>query len=105
MGATLTVADEQQAYTLTDRATYLARTLAGIDLEILVEGDSRLFNPYGVIAVNPKLHPAVNAIGAELFIEWLTSAETQLLISQFGIDQFGQPLFVSDSAAWKATMQ
>jgi tungstate transport system substrate-binding protein len=102
MGATLTVADEQQAYTLSDRATFLARTLEGIDLEILVEGDSRLFNPYGVIAVNPELHPNVNAAGAEAFIEWLTSLETQQLISQFGVEEFGQPLFVPDSAAWNA---
>ena len=102
MGATLTVADEQQAYTLSDRATFLARTLEGIDLEILVEGDSRLFNPYGVIAVNPELHPNVNAAGAEAFIEWLTSLETQQLISQFGVAEFGQPLFVPDSTAWNA---
>jgi tungstate transport system substrate-binding protein len=105
MGATLTVADEQQAYTLSDRATYLARTLEGIDLEILVEGDSRLFNPYGVIAVNPDLHPTVNTVGVQAFIEWLTSIETQQLISQFGVDQFGQPLFVPDSAAWNAARQ
>ncbi len=102
MGATLTMADEQRAYTLSDRATYLARTLEGIDLEILVEGDSRLFNPYGVIQVNPELHPNVNAAGAETFIEWLTSVETQQLIGQFGIEQFGMPLFVPDSAAWNA---
>lgn len=102
MGATLTVANEQQAYTLSDRATFLARTLEGIDLEILVEGDSRLFNPYGVIAVNPELHPSVNAEGAAAFIDWLTAVETQQLISQFGIDEFGQPLFVPDSAAWNA---
>ena len=102
MGATLTVADEQQAYTLSDRATFLARTLEGIDLEILVEGDSRLFNPYGVIAVNPERHPNVNAAGVEAFIEWLTSLETQQLISQFGVAEFGQPLFVPDSAAWNA---
>ncbi len=102
MGATLTVANEQLAYTLSDRATYLARTLEGIDLIILVEGDSRLFNPYGVIAVNPKLHPAVNSAGAEAFIEWLTSVETQQLISRFGINAFGMPLFVPDSAAWNA---
>ena len=102
MGATLTVADEQQAYTLSDRATFLARTLEGIDLVILVEGDSRLFNPYGVIAVNPELHPNVNAAGAEAFIEWLTSLETQQMISQFGVAEFGQPLFVPDSAAWNA---
>ena len=102
MGATLTVADEQQAYTLSDRATFLARTLEGIELQILVEGDSRLFNPYGVIAVNPALHPSVNAVGAETFIAWLTFVETQQLISQFGIDQFGQPLFIPDSTAWNA---
>ena len=102
MGATLTIANEQQAYTLSDRATYLARTLTGIELEILVEGDSRLFNPYGVIAVNPELHPTVNADGAERFIEWFTSVETQQLISRFGVDQFGAPLFVPDSAAWHA---
>ncbi|MDX1522760.1 MAG: substrate-binding domain-containing protein [Anaerolineae bacterium] len=102
MGATLTVANEQQAYTLSDRATFLARTLEGIDLEILVEGDSRLINPYGVIAVNPDLHPTVNAEGAELFITWLTGLETQQLISQFGLDTFGQPLFVPDSVLWNA---
>ena len=102
MGATLTVANEQQAYTLSDRATYLARTLEGIDLEILVEGDSRLFNPYGVIAVNPELHPTVNVLGAQIFSEWLTSLATQQLISEFGVAEFGQPLFVPDSAAWNA---
>jgi len=105
MGATLTIADEQQAYTLSDRATYLARTLEGIDLVILVEGDSRLFNPYGVIAVNPELHPTVNAEGAAAFIDWMTSLETQQLISEFGVAEFGQPLFVSDSAAWNAAKQ
>jgi tungstate transport system substrate-binding protein len=102
MGATLTVTNEQQAYTMSDRATYLARTLEGIELEILVVGDSRLFNPYGVIAVNPDMHPNVNHVGATAFIEWLTSVETQQLISQFGLDKFGMPLFVPDSAAWNA---
>jgi tungstate transport system substrate-binding protein len=105
MGATLTVANEQLGYTLSDRATFLARTLEGIDLEILVEGDSRLFNPYGVIAVNPELHPTVNAAGSQAFIDWLTSVETQAMISEFGVAQFGQPLFVPDSAAWNAARQ
>jgi tungstate transport system substrate-binding protein len=100
MGAALTTAGEQQAYTLSDRATYLTRKLNGLDLEILLEGDSRLFNPYGVIAVNPKRHPYVNAAGATIFVEWLTSIETQRLISQFGVDKFGVPLFVPDSPAW-----
>ncbi len=100
MGATLTVANEQQAYTLADRATFLARTLEGIDLEILVEGDSRLFNPYGVIAINPNKHADINAAGATTFIEWLTSVETQQRISQFGTDEFGMSLFVPNSDAW-----
>jgi tungstate transport system substrate-binding protein len=102
MGATLTIADEQLAYTLSDRATYLARTLEGTDLEILVEGDSRLFNPYGVIAVNPELHPSVNAAGAQAFVEWLTAVETQQLIAEFGVAEFGMPLFTPDSVAWNA---
>lgn len=102
MGATLTVANEQLAYTLSDRGTYLARKQEGLDLEILVEGDSRLFNPYGVIPVNPELHPTVNFAGAQAFADWLTSVETQQMISQYGMDTFGQPLFVPDSAAWNA---
>ncbi|MCK6627482.1 MAG: substrate-binding domain-containing protein [Anaerolineae bacterium] len=102
MGAVLTIANEQQAYTLSDRATYLARQLKGTDLEILVEGDSRLFNPYGVIEVNPEKCPTVNAAGAHTFVEWMTSLETQILISQFGVDKFGQSLFVPDSEAWNA---
>ena len=61
MGAVLTIADEQQAYTLSDRATYLARTLEGTDLVILMEGDPMLFNPYGVIAVNPSKSDHINA--------------------------------------------
>jgi len=102
MGATLTIANEQLAYTLSDRATYLARKQEGLDLEILVEGDSRLFNPYGVIPVNPELHPAVNFAGAQAFAAWLTSVETQYAISEYGVATFGQPLFVPDSAAWNA---
>ncbi len=102
MGAVLTIANEQQAYTLSDRATYLTRQLEGTELEILVEGDSRLFNPYGVIEVNPEKCPSVNAAGAHAFVEWLTSLETQTLISQFGLEEFGQSLFVPDSEAWNA---
>jgi tungstate transport system substrate-binding protein len=101
MGAVLTIANEQQAYTLSDRATYLARQLEGTELDILAEGDSRLFNPYGVIEVNPAKCPSVNTAGAQAFVEWLTSLETQTLISQFGVAEFGQSLFIPDSAAWR----
>lgn len=102
MGAVLTMADELQAYTLTDRGTYLARTLEGIDLSILVEGDPILFNPYGVIAVNPKVHPHVNFDLAMNFINWFTSVPTQKMIGEFGKDKFGQPLFTPDSKEWRA---
>jgi tungstate transport system substrate-binding protein len=101
MGAVLTMADEQQAYTLSDRATYLARTLEGTDLVILVEGDPILFNPYGVIAVNPEKNPEVQAELADTFIDWLISVPVQEKIGSFGIDEFGQPLFVPDSQPWR----
>jgi len=101
MGAVLTMADEQQAYTLSDRATYLARTLEGTDLKILVEGDPILFNPYGVIAVNPDKNPEINNELANTFIDWLVSLPTQEKISQFGVEKFGAPLFTPDSAAWR----
>ena len=102
MGAVLTMADELQAYTLTDRGTYLARTLEGIDLVILVEGDPRLFNPYGIIAVSPEVHPQVNFGLGMSFINWFTSVPTQKVIGEFGKEKFGQPLFVPDSEEWRA---
>ncbi len=101
MGAVLTMADEQQAYTLSDRATYLARTLEGTDLVIAVEGDPILFNPYGVIAVNPDKNPEIKGDVANQFIDWLVSLPTQEVISQYGVEEFGSPLFVPDSEAWR----
>jgi len=101
MGEVLTMADEQQAYTLSDRATYLARTLEGTELDILVEGDPILFNPYGVIAVNPDKGPHIKADLANTFIDWLISVPTQEKIGQFGVDDFGSPLFTPDSAPWR----
>jgi tungstate transport system substrate-binding protein len=102
MGAVLTMADEQQAYTLSDRATYLARTLEGLELEILVEGDPLLFNPYGVLAVNPDKGPHIKADLANAFIDWIISLPTQEMIGQYGVDKFGAPLFTPDSAPWRA---
>jgi tungstate transport system substrate-binding protein len=101
MGAVLTMANEQQAYTLSDRATYLARTLEGTDLVILVEGDPVLFNPYGVIAVNPEKNPAIQGDLANQFIDWIISLPVQEQIEQFGVEEFGQSLFVPDSEAWR----
>lgn len=101
MGAVLTMANEQLAYTLSDRATYLARTLEGTDLEIVFEGDPILFNPYGVIAVNPAKNEQINNEHANQFIDWLISLPTQEKIAQFGVAEFGSPLFVPDSQAWR----
>jgi len=98
MGDLLTMAGEMQGYTLSDRATYLARTKDGLDLVVLVEGDPILFNPYGVIAVNPVKNEKINANLADRFIDWLISKEIQEKISTFGVEEFGQPLFVPDSA-------
>jgi tungstate transport system substrate-binding protein len=101
MGAVLTMADEQQAYTMSDRATYLARTLEGTELVILVEGDPILFNPYGVMAVNPDKNPQINSELANQFIDWLIALPTQEKIAEFGVAEFGAPLFTPDSAAWR----
>jgi tungstate transport system substrate-binding protein len=101
MGEVLTMANEQQAYTLSDRATYLARTIEGLELTILVEGDPILFNPYGVIAVNPEKNSAIKNDLANQFIDWLISVPTQEKIAEFGVEQFGQPLFIPDSALWR----
>ena len=101
MGDVLTMANEQLAYTLSDRATYLAFTQQGIELEVLVEGDPVLFNPYGVIAVNPDKGPHIQAELADQFIEWIISLPVQEMIAEFGVEEFGQPLFVPDSEAWR----
>jgi len=101
MGAVLTMADEQQAYTLSDRATYLAMTLEGLKLEILVEGDKLLFNPYGVLAVNPDKNPNIKGELANQFIDWIISMPVQEKIGTFGVDKFGAPLFVPDSQPWR----
>jgi len=101
MGAVLTMANEQNGYTLSDRGTYLARTLEGTDLQILVEGDPVLFNPYGVIAINPEKYDTANYELAMEFINWLTSVPTQQKITDFKHPS-GQSLFVPDSEEWKA---
>jgi tungstate transport system substrate-binding protein len=101
MGEVLTMSDEQQAYTLSDRATYLARTKKGLKLQILVEKDKGLLNPYGVIAVNPNKGPQINADLATKFIDWIISVPVQQKIGEFGVADFGQQLFVPSSKPWK----
>lgn len=101
MGETLTVANEMEAYTLADRGTYLSRK-KGLALIILGDGDELLFNPYGVIAVDPVRYPHVNYELAVKFIEYLTSYQTQERIGEFGLERYGQPLFYPNSEAWLA---
>jgi len=90
MGPTLQVANEKQGYCLTDRGTYLAFK-DKIELPVLCEGDKRLFNPYGVIAVSPAIHPDANYVYAMALIGWLTSPECQKMIG--GFKKFGEVLF------------
>jgi tungstate transport system substrate-binding protein len=90
MGPTLNTSAEMPAYTLTDRATWLAFENKG-PLEVLVEGDPKLFNQYGVILVNPKKHPHVKAEEGQAFIDWLVSPEGQKAIAGYKID--GKQLF------------
>jgi len=85
MGQTLNIADEKGAYCLVDRGTFLAYR-GKIDLEILVEGDKRLYNPYGIIALNPARHRHVKYLAAMAFIGWVTSVEGQKIINDFRKD-------------------
>lgn len=103
MGTTLTMTDELAGYTLSDRGTYLARQQEGLALEILLEGDEILFNPYSILLVDPAKNDAINAELAQQFAEWLISVETQQLIADFTVD--GQLLFMPNSIAWRATKQ
>jgi tungstate transport system substrate-binding protein len=103
MGATLTVASEKEAYTLTDRATYLANK-ANLKLDILVEGDAPLLNVYHVITVNPGKWPKVNYEGALAFAKWIVSPDTQAVIGKFGLDKYGQALFIADAGKTDAQL-
>jgi tungstate transport system substrate-binding protein len=96
MGASLTVASEKGAYILTDRATYLANK-ENLQLEILLEGNNALLNVYHVITVNPEKWDTVNYDGAMAFSKFLTDPATQTVIGEFGVEKFGQPLFIPDA--------
>jgi tungstate transport system substrate-binding protein len=90
MGEVLTMAGELQAYTLTDRATFGAYK-AKTGLDVMVEGDKKMFNPYGIIAVNPAKYKDINYKGAMQLIDWITSPEGQKLIASYKIN--GQQVF------------
>lgn len=88
MGDVLTMASELAGYTLTDRATYLSMKNE-LQLEIVCEGDTALFNQYGVIPVTD----ATNMEGAQAFADWIVSDEAQKVIGEYGVEEFGAPLF------------
>ncbi len=92
MGEALTMASEIGAYTLADRGTYLAMR-DRLDLTVAVEGDEALFNPYGVIVVTD----AGNLEGAQAFADWIVSPAGQAIIESFGVDTYGEPLFIPDA--------
>jgi tungstate transport system substrate-binding protein len=93
MGATLGIANERTAYTITDRGTYLALRKR-VDLPILVEGDRLLLNIYSVMEVNPANSPKINTPGGKAFADFMVAPQTQSVIKNFAVEKFGQPLFV-----------
>jgi tungstate transport system substrate-binding protein len=93
MGATLGIANERNAYTITDRGTYLALGKR-VSLPILIEGDRALLNIYSVMEVNPANGPRINSAGGKAFADFMVAAQTQNVIRSFGVEKFGQPLFV-----------
>ena len=95
MGKTLQIANEVDGYTMTDRGTWLAYQ-SKLDIELLFANDPPLFNPYGIIAVNPERHAHVNYDGASKLIAWFISPAVQKLIGEFKIR--GQQLFVPSAA-------
>jgi tungstate transport system substrate-binding protein len=93
MGATLGIANERNAYTITDRGTLLALGKR-VNLPILIEGDKALLNIYSVMEVNPANGPRINATGGKAFADFMVAPQTQNVIKSFGAEKFGQSLFV-----------
>jgi tungstate transport system substrate-binding protein len=96
MGATLQIANQKDAYILADRGTYLAQQ-KNLALVVLVEGDPALFNIYHVMQVDPAKFDMVNGPGGAAFVEFMVSDATQAIIKDFGVDKYGQPLFIPDA--------
>jgi len=94
MGAVITMTDDLLGYTLADRGTFIAMR-DSIDIEVRFEGDPELFNPYGIIAVNPELHPHVNYEGAMALVNWIVGEKAQKLIA--GFEKGGDQLFYPDA--------
>jgi tungstate transport system substrate-binding protein len=106
MGETLVTANEQRAYTLSDRGTWLSMQARLPQLRLLVGGttpaanrDPGLRNQYGVMVVSPALHPGVNHVLAQRFADWLVSPRTQQAIGEFGREKYGQSLYYPNAAS------
>ncbi|WP_338471895.1 substrate-binding domain-containing protein [Niallia sp. XMNu-256] len=97
MGATLKVGNEKDGYVLTDRATWLAQKDNLANLNIVVEGDDELLNIYHVMQVNPEKHDKVNAAAGESFVDFMVNEETLKVIEEFGVEEYGEPLFFPDT--------
>ena len=95
MGEVLIMSNNLKAYTLSDRGTWIAMRDKLPGLKILSEGDAALFNPYGVIAVNPQKHPEANYLAAMRYIAWVTSVQGQKIIRDYALG--GQQLFTPDA--------
>jgi tungstate transport system substrate-binding protein len=93
MGATLGIANDRNGYTITDRATYLAYEKR-VTLAVLLEGDKPLLNIYSVMEVNPANGPRINTVGGKAFADFIVAPETQTVIKGYGLEKYGQPLFV-----------
>ena len=96
MGAVITMADDMLAYTLSDRATWLSYQ-ADTDLAIVTEGDTALFNQYGVIVVDPAKNDQINAEGALDFQAWILGETAQAMIADYGVAEFGDALFTPNA--------
>ncbi len=92
MGACITMASEQQAYVLTDKATYLSHESRDT-LKLLLEKSDEMMNTYSMIAVSPEKWPDTNIDGANAFIEWMTGEKAGKLIAEYGVAEYGEPLF------------
>ena len=102
-GNTLSIASEKGGHALVDRGTFLAYK-SNLNLEILFEGDPFLLNVYHVLTVNPELWDSVNLEGAKAFEDFITSSDGQSIIDDFGVREYGQPLFFPDAGKTDAEL-
>jgi tungstate transport system substrate-binding protein len=102
MGATLQIANQRNAYTVSDRGTFLSQQ-ANLELAVAFEGDPALLNVYHVIVVNPERHANVNAAAARAFAAFITRPDIQAFIGRFGVEEFGEPLFTPDAGGPEPT--